>query len=112
MHRRRMLSEQYFKGGMHYFTLDRSMVAATGRLQILLVGMPLACCLLAVTGSRVSPAFQRRMCSRAQLGILYLGYEYYATTPGPPPHPFAPSRHQIGYSRRHRCTCAMTQEWV
>ena len=50
MHRRRMLSEQYFKGGMHYFTLDRSMVAATGRLQTLLVGMPLDCCLLAVTG--------------------------------------------------------------
>ena len=50
MHRRRMLSEQCFKGGMHYFTLDRSMVAATGRLQTLLVGMPLDCCLLAVTG--------------------------------------------------------------
>ena len=54
------------------------------RMQPELVG----CCPLIEAWLRVSPAFRRRVCSRSQLGILDLGYEYFLATAGPPPHLF------------------------
>ena len=69
MYRKRMQPEQYFKDGKQRFGLNRSTVTTTHRLQRLLVGLLLACCLLILLGIRVSSAFRRRVCSRGKLGI-------------------------------------------
>ncbi len=88
MYRRRMQPEQYFKDGKQRFGLNRSTVTTTDRLQPLLVGLLLACCLLILMGMRASPAFRRQLCSLGKLGILNLGNEYYLATPDPPDPPF------------------------
>ena len=98
MYRKRMQPEQYFKDGKQRFGLSRSTVTTTHRLQRLLVGLLLACCLLILVGLRVSPTFRRRVCSRGKLGILNLGYEYYLATPDPPNNLFDIHRHQTGYA--------------
>ena len=98
MYRKRMQPEQYFKDGKQRFGLNRSTVTTTHRLQRLLVGLLLACCLLILLGIRVSPAFRRRVCSWGKLGILHLGYEYYLATPDPPDHLFTIHHHQTGYA--------------
>ena len=72
MYRKRMQPEQYFKDGKQRFGLNRSTVTTTGRLQRLLVGLLLACCLLILAGMRASPTFRRQVCSRGKLGILHL----------------------------------------
>ena len=83
MYRKRMQPEQSvsfyaaFKDGKQRFGLNRSTVTTTDRLQRLLVGLLLACCLLILAGVRASPSFRRQVCSRGKLGILNLGYEYY-----------------------------------
>ena len=61
MYRKRMQPEQYFKDGKQRFGLDRSTVTTTDRLQRLLVGLLLACCLLILMGMRTSPMFRRRV---------------------------------------------------
>ena len=76
MYRKRMQPEQYFKDGKQRFGLNRSTVTTTHRLQRLLVGLLLACCLLILAGVRASPTFRRQVCSRGKLGTLNLGYEY------------------------------------
>ncbi len=86
------------KDGKQRFGLDRSTVTTTDRLQRLLVRLLLACCLLILVVMRVSPSFQRGICSRGKLGILNLGYEYYLATPDPPPVIFTPPPHQTGYA--------------
>ena len=98
MYRKRMQPEQYFKDGKQRFGLDRSTVTTTARLQRLLVGLLLACCLLILVGVRASPTFRRQVCSRGKLGILHLGYEYYLATPDPPPQLFTPPSRQTGYA--------------
>ena len=98
MYRRRMQPEQYFKDGKQRFGLNRSTVTTTDRLQRLLVGLLLACCLLILAGLRASPSFRRQVCSRGKLGILHLGYEYYLATPDPPDHLFTIQPHQTGYA--------------
>ena len=98
MYRKRMQPEQYFKDGKQRFGLNRSTVTTTGRLQRLLVGLLLACCLLILAGMRASPTFRRQVCSRGKLGILHLGYEFYLATPDPPDRLFAIQRHQTGYA--------------
>ena len=98
MYRKRMQPEQYFKDGKQRFGLNRSTVTTTQRLQRLLVGLLLACCLLILAGVRASPKFRRQVCSRGKLGILNLGYEYYLATPDPPDSPFAIAPHQTGYA--------------
>lgn len=98
MYRRRMQPEQYFKDGKQRFGLNRSTVTTTHRLQRLLVGLLLACCLLILIGMRVSPTFRRQVCSRGKLGILHLGYEYYLATPDPPDSLFAIQPRQTGYA--------------
>ena len=98
MYRRRMQPEQYFKDGKQRFGLNRSTVTTTGRLQRLLVGLLLACCLLILMGMRVSSTFRRQVCSRGRLGILHLGYEYYLATPDPPANLFPIQRYQTGYA--------------
>ena len=98
MYRKRMQPEQYFKDGKQRFGLNRSTVTTTDRLQRLLVGLLLACCLLILAGMRASPTFRRQVCSRGKLGILHLGYEFYLATPDPPDHLFAIQRHQTGYA--------------
>ena len=90
--------EQYFKDGKQRFGFDRSTVTTTHRLQRLLVGLLLACCLLIVMGMRASPTFRRQVCSRGKLAILHLGYEYYLATPDPPDHLFTIHRKQTGYA--------------
>ena len=84
--------------GKQRFGLDRSTVTTTHRLQRLLVALLLACCLLILLGMRVSSSFRRQVCSRGELGILNLGYEYYLATPDPPPQLFTIHRHQTGYA--------------
>ena len=98
MYRKRMQPEQYFKDGKQRFGLDRSTVTTTARLQRLLVGLLLACCLLILVGLRASPTFRRQVCSRGKLGILNLGYEYYLATPDPPDNLFTIHHHQTGYA--------------
>ena len=98
MYRKRMQPEQYFKDGKRRFGLNRSTVTTTGRLQRLLVGLLLACCLLILMGVRASPTFRRLVCSRGKLGILNLGYEYYLATPDLPDNPFSIQRYQTGYT--------------
>ena len=98
MYRKRMQPEQYFKDGKQRFGLNRSTVTTTSRLQRLLVGLLLACCLLILAGMRASPTFRRQVCSRGKLGILNLGYEYYLATPDPPPQLFTPPSRQTGYA--------------
>ena len=98
MYRKRMQPEQYFRDGKQRFGLNRSTVTTTDRLQRLLVGLLLACCLLILAGLRTSPTFRKQVCSRGKLGILHLGYEYYLATPDPPYHLFAFQRHQTGYA--------------
>ena len=98
MYRKRMQPEQYFKDGKQRFGLNRSTVTTTDRLQRLLVGLLLACCLLILAGMRVSQTFRRQVCSRGKLGILHLGYEYYLATPDPPDNLFPIQRHQTGYA--------------
>ena len=98
MYRKRMQPEQYFKDGKQRFGLNRSTVTTTDRLQRLLVGLLLACCLLILMGMRASPTFRRKVCSRGKLGILHLGYEYYLATPDPPANLFAIQRNQTGYA--------------
>ena len=97
MYRKRMQPEQYFRDGKQRFGLDRSTVTTTHRLQRLLVGLLLACCLLILLGMRASPTFRRQVCSRGKLGILHLGYEFYLANPDPPDNPF-PIHHQTGYA--------------
>ena len=98
MYRKRMQPEQYFKDGKQRFGLDRSTVTTTARLQRLLVGLLLACCLLILAGMRASPTFRRQVCSRGKLGILHLGYEYYLAIPDPPDDFFTITRRQTGYA--------------
>ena len=98
LYRKRMQPEQYFKDGKQRFGLNRSTVTTTHRLQRLLVGLLLACCLLILLGMRVSPSFRQQVCSRGKLGILNLGYEFYLATPHPPDNPFAIHPHQTGYA--------------
>ena len=98
MYRKRMQPEQYFKDGKQRFGLNRSAVTTTDRLQRLLVGLLLACCLLILAGMRASPTFRRQVCSRRKLGILNLGYEYYLATPDPSDSLFTTSRYQSGYA--------------
>ena len=98
MYRKRMQPEQYFKDGKQRFGLNRSTVTTTDRLQRLLVGLLLACCLLILAGLRASPTFRRQVCSRGKLGILHLGYEYYLATSDPPDNLFAIHRYQTGYA--------------
>ena len=98
MYRRRMQPEQYFKDGKQRFGLDRSTVTTTDRLQRLLVGLLLACCLLILAGIRASPTFRRQVCSRGKLGILHLDYEFYLATPDPPDNLFTIHPHQTGYA--------------
>ena len=98
MYRKRMQPEQYFKDGKQRFGLNRSTVTTTHRLQRLLVGLLLACCLLILSGLRVSPTFRRQICSRGKLSILHLGYEYYLATPDPPHRLFTIRRNQTGYA--------------
>ena len=98
MYRRRMQPEQYFKDGKQRFGLNRSAVTTTHRLQRLLVGLLLDCCLLILAGIRASPTFRRQVCSRGKLSILHLGYEYYLATPDPPDHLFTIQHHQTGYA--------------
>ena len=98
MYRRRMQPEQYFKDGKQRFGLNRSTVTTTDRLQRLLVGLLLACCLLILMGMRASPTFRRQVCSRGKLGILHLGYEYYLATPDPPDHLLTIHPRQTGYA--------------
>ena len=98
MYRRRMQPEQYFKDGKQRLGSYRSTVTTTDRLQRLLVGLLVACCLLILMGIRVSPSFQRQVCSREKLGILHLGYEYYLATPDPPDNLLAIQLHQTGYA--------------
>ena len=98
MYRKRMQPEQYFRDGKQRFGLNRSTVTTTDRLQRLLVGLLLACCLLILLGIRASPTFRRQVCSRGKLGVLNLGYEYYLATPDPPHHLFAIHPHQTGYA--------------
>ena len=98
MYRKRMQPEQYFKDGKQRFGLNRSTVTTTDRLQRLLVGLLLACCLLILAGMRVSQTFRRQVCSRGKLGILHLGYEYYLATPDPPDNLLPIQRHQTGYA--------------
>ena len=93
-----MQPEQYFKDGKQHFGLDRSTVTTTDRLQRLLVGLLLACCLLVLAGLRVSPTFRRQVCSRGKLSILHLGYEYYLATLDPPHNLFDTHRRQTGYA--------------
>ena len=78
--------------------MNQSTVTTTDRLQRLLVSLALACCLLIPLGMRVYPSFRRQVCSRSNLGILHLGYEYYLATPDPPDHLFTIPRHQTGYA--------------
>ena len=98
MYRKRMQPEQYFKDGKQRFGLNRSTVTTTDRLQRLLVGLLLACCLLILAGMRASPHFRRQVCSRGRLGILHLGYEFYLATPDPPDNLFTIHLHQTGYA--------------
>ena len=98
MYRKRMQPEQYFKDGKQRFGLNQSTVTTTSRLQRLLVGLLLACCLLILAGMRASPTFRRQVCSRGKLGILHLGYEYYLATPDPPDNLLAIHPHQTGYA--------------
>ena len=70
----------------------------TSRLQRLLAALPLACGLLILAGILVSAAFRRRVCSRARLDILRLGWEYYLAAPDPPPQLLDPPRRQTGYA--------------
>ena len=98
MYRKRMQPEQYFKDGKQRFGLNRSTVTTTDRLQRLLVGLLLACCLLILMGTRVSPAFRRQVSSRGKLGVLHLGYEYFLATPDPPEYLFTFHRRQTGYA--------------
>ena len=98
MYRKRMQPEQYFKDGKQRFGMDRSTVTTTDRLQRLLVGLLLACCLLILMGMRASPTFRRQVCSRGKLGVLHLGYEYYLATPDPPDHLFSIQPRQTGYA--------------
>ena len=98
MYRRRMQPEQYFKDGKQRFGLNQSTVTTTHRLQRLLVGLLLACCLLILMGMRTSSTFRRKVCSRGKLGVLHLGYEYYLATPDPPTNLFAIKHHQTGYA--------------
>jgi len=46
MYLKRMQPEQHFRDGKQRFGLNQSTVTTTDRLQRLLVGLPLACCLL------------------------------------------------------------------
>ena len=98
MYRKRMQPEQYFKDGKQRFGLDRSTVTTTHRLQRLLVGLLLACCLLILLGMRASPTFRRQVCSRGKLGILHLGYEICLANLDPPNDPFPIHHHQTGYA--------------
>lgn len=98
MYRRRMQPEQYFKDGKQRFGLNQSTVTTTARLQRLLVGLLLACCLLILLGMRATHSFRQQVCSRGKLGILNLGYEYYLATPDPPDNLLAIHRHQTGYA--------------
>ena len=98
MYRKRMQPEQYFRDGKQRFGLNQSTVTTTDRLQRLLVGLALACRLLILLRMRVSPSFRRQVCSRGNLGILHLGYEYYLATPDPPDHLFTTPLHQTGYA--------------
>ena len=98
MYRKRMQPEQYFKDGKQRFGLNRSTVTTTHRLQRLLVGLLLACCLLILLGMRASPTFRRQVCSRGKLSILHLGYEFYLATPDPPANLFTIQRNQTGYA--------------
>ena len=97
IYRKRMQPEQSFKDGKQHFRLNRSTVTTTNRLQRLLVGLLLACCLLIFAGLRTSPPSSDRS-ARGKLGILNLGYEYYLATPGPPHNLFATHYHQTGYA--------------
>ena len=90
--------DQYFKDGKQRFGLNRSTVTTTARLQRLLVGLLLVCCLLILAEIRTLPTFRRQVCSRGKLGILNLGCKYYLATPDPPDHLFAFHRHQTGYA--------------
>ena len=78
--------------------LNQCMVTTADRLQRLLVGLALACCLPVLLGMRVSPSFRRQVCSRGKQGILHLGYGYYLATPDPPDYLFTITRHQTGYA--------------
>ena len=86
------------KDGKQRFGLNRSTVTTTDRLQRLLVGLLLVCCLLILVAMRVSPPFRRQVCSRGKLGILNLGHEYYLATPDPPNNLFDIHHRQTGYA--------------
>ena len=101
MYRKRMQPEQYFKDGKQRFGLNRSTATTTDRLQTASggrVGLLLASCLLILLGVRSSPTFRRQVCSRGNLGILRLGYEFYPATPGPPDDLVTTQRNQTGHA--------------
>ena len=87
-----------FKDGKQRFGLIRSTVTTTERLQRLLVGLLLVCCLLILVAMRVSPPFRRQVCSRGKLGIFNLGHESYLATPDPPNNLFDIHHRQTGYA--------------